>query len=122
PGAKAGMVDAADLHNDAKSGVAGRGPAPKQNIPFREAGEGLSPYGIASPRHAPEIEQEISRAAGRDIIINFTPHLIPMSRGELCTTYARLAKGAIAADCAGALEHQYEGEPFVHLASKGVIP
>jgi N-acetyl-gamma-glutamyl-phosphate reductase len=118
----AGVIDASDLVIDAKSGVSGAGRSLKQNILFCEAGEGLSPYGIASHRHAPEIEQEISRAAGKDVIVNFTPHLIPMSRGELCTTYARLMKGATAADCAGVLEGRYKDEPFVHLAPKGVIP
>ena len=91
PLVKAGLIDAGDLIIDAKSGVSGAGRSLKQNMLFCEAGEGLSPYGIASHRHAPEIEQEMSRAAGREVIVNFTPHLIPMSRGELCTTYARLA-------------------------------
>src|SRR4029077_1536791 len=59
---------------------------------------------------------------GRDIVVNFTPHLIPMSRGELCTTYARLASGASAADCARALAERYEGEPFVSLVPQGVYP
>ena len=122
PLAKAGLIKVSDLVIDAKSGVSGAGRSLKQNILFCEAGEGLSPYGIAGHRHAPEIEQEISRAAGRDIVVNFTPHLIPMSRGELCTIYARLARGATAADCTGVLESLYSGEPFVHLAPIGVIP
>jgi N-acetyl-gamma-glutamyl-phosphate reductase len=122
PLVKAGMIDASDLVIDAKSGVSGAGRSLKQNILFCEAGEGLSPYGIASHRHAPEIEQEISLAAGKDVIVNFTPHLIPMSRGELCTTYAKLADGATAADCTGVLEQQYTEEPFIHLAPKGVLP
>src|SRR5439155_23473503 len=107
PLAKAGLIEVSDLIIDAKSGVSGAGRSLKQNILFCEAGEGLSPYGIAGHRHAPEIEQEISRAAGRDIIVNFTPHLVPMSRGELCTTYTRMAKGATAADCNIALERHY---------------
>lgn len=122
PLAKAGLIDAGDLIIDAKSGVSGAGRSLKQNILFCEAGEGLSPYGVASHRHAPEIEQEVSRAAGRDIIVNFTPHLIPMSRGELCTVYAKLASGATAADCAAALDRQYKDEPFVRMAPKGVLP
>jgi N-acetyl-gamma-glutamyl-phosphate reductase len=56
------------------------------------------------------------------VVVNFTPHLIPMSRGELCTTYARLANGATAEDCMRSLADAYEGEPFVHLAPKGVTP
>lgn len=122
PLAKAGLIEVSDLVIDAKSGVSGAGRSLKQNILFCEVGEGLSPYGIAGHRHAPEIEQEISRAAGRDVVVNFTPHLIPMSRGELCTIYARLARNATAADCARILESEYKGEPFVHLAPTGVIP
>jgi N-acetyl-gamma-glutamyl-phosphate reductase len=122
PLVKAGHIDASDIVIDAKSGVSGAGRSLKQNLLFTEAGEGLSPYGIASHRHAPEMEQEISKAAGRPVIVNFTPHLIPMSRGELCTTYARLANGATADDCMRSLAEAYHGEPFVRLAPKGVTP
>jgi N-acetyl-gamma-glutamyl-phosphate reductase len=122
PLVKAGHIDSSDIVIDAKSGVSGAGRSLKQNLLLAEAGEGLSPYGIASHRHAPEIEQEISKAAGRRVIVNFTPHLIPMSRGELCTTYARLANGSTAEDCMRSLADAYKGEPFVHLAPKGVTP
>lgn len=122
PLVKAGLIDASDLIIDAKSGVSGAGRSLKQNVLFCEAGEGLSPYGVASHRHSPEIEQEISRAAGSQVIVNFTPHLIPMSRGELCTSYAKLKGGATAADCVAALEEHYKDEPFVFLAPKGVMP
>lgn len=122
PLVKAGLIDASDLVIDAKSGVSGAGRSLKQNLLFCEAGEGLSPYGIATHRHAPEIEQEISLAAGREVIVNFTPHLIPMSRGELCTVYARLSPGRTAADCKEALASAYSGEPFVALAPEGVVP
>jgi N-acetyl-gamma-glutamyl-phosphate reductase len=115
-------IDIGDIIIDAKSGVTGAGRSLKQNLLFSEAGEGLSPYGIASHRHAPEMEQELSKVAGRPVIINFTPHLIPMSRGELCTTYARLANGATAEDCVRSLAAAYEDEPFVRLAPKGVTP
>src|SRR4029079_14114299 len=111
-----------DLIIDAKSGVSGAGRSLKQNVLFCEAGEGLSPYGVASHRHAPEIEREVSRAAGREVIVNFTPHLIPMSRGELCTTYARLKPGVAAQGLIGILAEHSRGEPFVHLAPRGVIP
>lgn len=122
PLVKKGLLEVEDIVIDAKSGVSGAGRSLKQNLLFCEAGEGLSPYGIASHRHAPEIEQEISKAAGRAVIVNFTPHLIPMSRGELCTIYARLSGGATAADCERALAESYEQEDFVRLAPKGVAP
>ena len=122
PLVKAGLIDATDLIIDAKSGVSGAGRSLKQNILFCEAGEGLSPYGVATHRHAPEIEQEIARACGKPVFVNFTPHLIPMSRGELITAYARLAPGVSAGDCEKLLSEHYADEPFVHMAPKGVFP
>ncbi len=116
------LIDASDIVIDAKSGVSGAGRSLKQNILFSEAGEGLSPYAIASHRHAPEIEQEISAAAGEQVLVNFTPHLVPMSRGELVTAYVRLAAGRSAADLAAALGERYRAAPFVKLAPKGTLP
>ena len=121
PLVKAGLVDAHDLVIDAKSGVTGAGRGLKQNTLFSEAGEGLSPYSVASHRHTAEIDQEIGIAAGVAVTANFTPYLIPMARGELCTCYVRL-KGATADDLRAALENTYRGEPFVHVAKKGVLP
>ena len=121
PLARAGLINAEDIVIDAKSGVSGAGRSLKQNTLFCEAGEGLSPYSVAKHRHAPEIEQEIAAAVGASVTVNFTPHLIPMSRGELCTSYLRL-KGATADDLRDALASAYRGEPFVHVAAKGVLP
>ena len=121
PLVKAGLVDAHDLVIDAKSGVTGAGRGLKQNTLFAEAGEGLSPYSVASHRHTAEIDQEIGVAAGEAVTANFTPHLIPMARGELCTCYVRL-NGTSADDLRDALAEAYRDEPFVHVANKGVMP
>jgi N-acetyl-gamma-glutamyl-phosphate reductase len=121
PIARAKLIDVDDIVIDAKSGVTGAGRGLKQYTLFSEAGEGLSPYSVASHRHSPEIEQEIGSAAGAAVTVNFTPHLIPMSRGELCTSYVRL-KGASADDLRAALAEAYRDEPFVHVAKKGVLP
>ena len=121
PLAKAGLDRRDDIVIDAKSGVTGAGRGLKQNTLFSEAGEGLSPYSVGMHRHAPEIEQEIGVAAGAPVTVNFTPHLIPMARGELCTSYVRL-NGASADDLRAALEQAYANEPFVHVARKGVLP
>ncbi len=120
-----GLIDADDLVIDAKSGITGAGRGLKQNTLFSEAGEGLSPYSIAAHRHAPEIEQEVAKAIGRapaDMRVNFVPHLIPMSRGELITSHVRLAKGKTAADLRAEIAKVYEGEPFVRLLKEGAIP
>jgi N-acetyl-gamma-glutamyl-phosphate reductase len=117
-----GLIDAGEIIVDAKSGTSGAGRSPKQNLLFAEAGEGLSPYSVGTHRHAPEMEQEIGKAAGRDVTINFTPHLIPMSRGELVTCYVRLDGRSTADDLRSALQKAYEAKPFVHVAAQGAIP
>jgi N-acetyl-gamma-glutamyl-phosphate reductase len=121
PIARTKLIDVDDIVIDAKSGVTGAGRGLKQSTLFSEAGEGLSPYSVGTHRHAPEIEQEIGVAAGSAVTVNFTPHLIPMARGELCTSYVKL-NGASADDLRAALEQAYRDEPFVHVAKKGVLP
>ena len=122
PLVKVGLIDADDLVIDAKSGVTGAGRSLKQNILFSEAGEGLSPYAVGTHRHGPEIDQELTVAAARDIVVNFTPHLVPMARGELITAYAKLSDGISVADCRAALADHYRNETFVGMAPEGVIP
>lgn len=122
PIVKAGLVDATNLIIDAKSGVSGAGRGLKLSTQFCEAGEGLSPYGIAAHRHAPEIEQELSIAAGAPLIVNFTPHLIPMSRGELLTVYVALKDDSTVDDLRSALNEAYFDEPFVRMAQPGIVP
>jgi N-acetyl-gamma-glutamyl-phosphate reductase len=119
---KANLIEASDVIIDAKSGVSGAGRTLKQNILFSEAGEGLSPYGIGNHRHVPEIEQELGLAAGSPVTINFSPHLAPMSRGELCTCYVRLAGKSTAADLRKALIKAYANSPFVRIVEEGAIP
>ncbi len=122
PLAKAKLISLDDIIVDAKSGVSGAGRSLKQNILFAEAGEGLSPYGIGNHRHVPEIEQELGLASGTPVIVNFTPHLAPMARGELCTSYVRLAGKTSASDLRKALTHAYAQSPFVRVVEEGVIP
>jgi N-acetyl-gamma-glutamyl-phosphate reductase len=122
PPVAAKLIAPEDIIIDAKSGVSGAGRSLKQNILFSEAGEGVSPYGIASHRHVPEIEQELGFAAGATVTVNFTPHLTPMARGELCTCHVRLAGQATAADLRQALADAYAKSPFVRVVEEGVIP
>ena len=116
------LIEVEDIIIDAKSGVSGAGRDAKQGSLFTEVAEGIHAYGIASHRHAPEIEQGLSLAAGRDVLVNFTPHLMPMSRGILATTYVRLKPGVTAADLRTALAERYAGEPFVRLLPEGAAP
>ncbi len=118
----AGAIAADDIIIDAKSGTSGAGRSAKEANLFCEVADGIHPYGIASHRHAPEIEQGLSQAAGRPVMVNFTPHLMPMSRGILTTIYARAARGLKAADLRAILADSYRGEPFVRVLPPGVAP
>lgn len=118
----AGAILGEDLIIDAKSGVSGAGRSLKEQNLFCEAGEGAHAYGIAAHRHAPEIEQQLSGIAGAPVLVNFTPHLLPMNRGELVTCYAKLAPGRTVADARAALGARYQREPFVHVAPEGLSP
>ena len=122
PLVSARLIDHQDIIINAISGVSGAGRAPKQGILFAEVGEGVAPYAVAAHRHAPEIEQELGRAAGDTLTVNFTPHLAPMSRGELVTSYLRLNAGHTADDLRKALTTAYKTSPFVHVLEKGPIP
>lgn len=107
---------------DAKSGTTGAGRALKEGSLFCEVNEGLKAYGIGEHRHTPEIEQELSLASGEDITLTFTPHLIPMNRGILATTYVTLQAGVTVADIRKTLEARYQNEAFVHVLPEGVLP
>ena len=103
---------------DAKSGTSGAGRALREGNLFCEVNEGFTPYGVAHHRHMGEIDQELSRAAGRPVAPSFTPHLVPMSRGILATIYAQGEAEAVHA----ALTQTYGGEPFVHVLPFGTWP
>src|SRR5690606_12588780 len=117
-----GAIEADDIIIDAKSGVSGAGREAKQGSLFAEVAEGIHAYGVAGHRHAPEIEQGLSAAAGRKITVNFTPHLMPMNRGILSTIYVRLANGATPDGLREILARRYAGEPFVKVVPSGVSP
>jgi N-acetyl-gamma-glutamyl-phosphate reductase len=94
-----------------------------QNILYCEVTDGISAYGIASHRHAPEIEQGLREAAGgKEVVINFTPHLMPMSRGILESIYVKTAPGKTAADLKAHLQGVYAQEPFVHVLEGSKVP
>ena len=94
----------------------------KESSLFTEVAEGIHAYVVAGHRHAPEIEQGLSHAAGREVIVNFTPHLVPMNRGILATIYVRLAGGAEAGDLRRTLQARYDDEPFVRVVPEGTAP
>jgi N-acetyl-gamma-glutamyl-phosphate reductase len=122
PLVQAGLIDEDDIIIDAKSGVSGAGRAAKEASLYAEVAEGIHAYGIAGHRHAPEIEQGLSRAAGRPVVVNFTPHLMPMNRGILSTLYVKLRDGAGVADLRRTLADAYQGERFVRVLPEGAVP
>ena len=94
PLVKEGLIDTDSLIVDAKSGTSGAGRGAKVSNLYCEVNENIKAYGVAGHRHTPEIEEQLGYAAGRPLVINFTPHLVPMNRGILVTEYARLIPGA----------------------------
>ncbi len=112
---KAGLIEPRDVIVDSKSGVSGAGRTLKLTTHFPECNESVSAYNIGRHRHQPEIEQVLSTAAGAGVEVIFTPHLIPMDRGILTTTYSRPTRTLTEADVLGCLREFYADEPFVRV-------
>jgi N-acetyl-gamma-glutamyl-phosphate reductase len=119
---EAGLIAHDPIIIDAKSGVTGAGRAAKESSLHSEVSEGLHAYGVGNHRHAPEIEQGLSDAAGAPVTVSFTPHLVPMNRGILATIYVRLEGGAQAEDLQAALARRYREEPFVQVLPFKSLP
>lgn len=122
PLAKAGLIDTDTLIIDAKSGVSGAGRGAKVDNLYCEVNENCKAYGVAGHRHTPEIEEQLSYAAGRPVVLNFTPHLIPMNRGILITAYAKLTKEVTEEQLRKIYESAYETERFVRVLPEGICP
>ncbi len=131
PLVKEGLIDPDTLIIDAKSGTSGAGRGAKVPNLYCEVNENIKAYGVASHRHTPEIEEQLGYAAGREILVNFTPHLVPMNRGILVTEYAKLlpvtradgGKSLPAYEEIRAVYDKYYGkETFVRVLEKGVCP
>ncbi len=118
---KAKAIDPDEIVIDAKSGMTGAGRAAKEEMLFSEVSEGFHAYGVGHHRHMAELDQEFSLAAGREVVVSFTPHLVPMNRGILSTIYVRGLK-ASAQDLHALLLKSYANEPFVHVLPFGALP
>ncbi len=115
-----GVIDARQIIVDAKSGVSGAGRGLKLRNLYVEVNDSITPYNIGhTHRHVGEIEQELCRLSDEDPFVVFSPHLTPMSRGILATTYVRLKNGAANGDLAALYEKRYKGEPFIRLSRSG---
>ena len=107
---------------DAKSGMTGAGRPAKEAMLFSEVSEGFHAYGVGHHRHMAELDQEFSLAAGREVVVTFTPHLVPMNRGILSTIYVRGRRGRTPEDLHELLLKFYVKEPFVHVLPFGETP
>ncbi len=148
PLVRQGMLDLSSIIVDAKSGTSGAGRGAKVPNLFCEVNESIKPYGVATHRHTPEIEEQLGYAVysivegeasysnsavsdkfeekgepgGYPLTINFTPHLVPMNRGILATCYASLMPGYKSADVAEAFHEEYDKEYFVRFKGEGSFP
>ena len=122
PMVKEGLIDPSTLIIDAKSGTSGAGRGAKVANLYCEVNESIKAYGVAGHRHTPEIEEQLSLAAGEPVTISFTPHLVPMDRGILITAYASLAKAVSYEEVKAVYDRYYEKERFVRVLQKDVCP
>jgi N-acetyl-gamma-glutamyl-phosphate reductase len=119
---QAGLVSPEGIIIDSKTGVSGAGKTPQASSHFCEVNEGVKAYGVGTHRHGPEIAQELTLAAGKEVDLVFTPHLIPMNRGILTTIYGRLSNKCDAQEVRKVLEEKYCGEPFIRILPEGTWP
>ena len=122
PCVKEGLIDPNTIIIDAKSGTSGAGRGAKVDNLFCEVNENIKAYGVAGHRHTPEIEEQLGYAAGEPVLINFTPHLVPMQRGILVTAYASLKKDVTYEEVKAVYDKYYKDEFFVRVLNKDVCP
>lgn len=122
PLVKEGLIDPKSIIVDAKSGTSGAGRGAKVPNLFCEVNENCKAYGVATHRHTPEIEEQLTYAAGEEVLINFTPHLIPMQRGILATAYGNLKKDVTYDEVKAVYDKYYKNEYFVRVLEGEVPP
>src|SRR5512134_33261 len=117
-----GLIDRKGIVADCKTGVSGGGRSPSLGFHYPEVEEGVRPYGLPKHRHNPEMDQELSLAAGDRVSITFVPHLMPMVRGILATCYAAARAKVTENDFEAAYRKHYGKEPFVRMLPPGLLP
>ena len=122
PALRNNLIEIEDIIIDSKSGVSGAGRKLDVDFLYSTCNESVGAYKIASHRHTPEIEQELSKIAGEPVSLLFTPHLIPMTRGILTTAYAKIKDSCSSEEAREIYGKAYENEPFVNLLESGVWP
>lgn len=123
PVLKEGLIDTTSVIADSKSGTSGAGREPQVGSLFCEVNEAFKAYKVGGQhRHTPEIEQELSRLAGQEMTLSFTPHLLPIDRGILSTIYATLTKDVTGKELTELYRNFYQGERFVRICPPGSFP
>ena len=122
PLVKEGLINPKSIIVDAKSGTTGAGRGAKVANLFCEVNENIKAYGVTTHRHTPEIEEQLSYAAGKSVVINFTPHLVPMQRGILVTAYADLTKDVTYDEVKAIYDKYYKDEKFIRVLDKDLCP
>lgn len=122
PLAKEGIIDMSTLIIDAKSGTSGAGRSAKVANLYCEVNENMKAYGVATHRHTPEIEEQLGYASGENVVLNFTPHLVPMNRGILATEYAKLTKDVTYDEVKAIYDKYYANEKFIRVLEKNICP
>ncbi len=110
-----GYIEPTGIIIDAKSGVSGAGRSPKLTTLYSECNESISAYSVGRHRHTPEIEQVLTQSCGKNVEVVFTPHLVPMDRGILCTMYAKFARQVSEDELLDAMRKFYAGKPFIRV-------
>ena len=122
PLVKEGLIDPNTVIIDAKSGTSGAGRGAKVDNLYCEGNESIKAYGVGVHRHTPEIEEQLSLAAGKPVTISFTPHLVPMNRGILVTAYGTLLKSVTYEEVKAIYDKYYENEYFVRVLGRDEAP
>ncbi|MBP1157779.1 MULTISPECIES: N-acetyl-gamma-glutamyl-phosphate reductase [unclassified Paenibacillus] len=122
PIAASGLMDPKSVIADAKSGVSGAGRGLSLTVHYAEINENFLAYKVNKHQHTPEIEQTLSRLAGEEVVMTFTTHLVPMTRGILSTIYVNLKERRSEDEIFDLYRKYYEGRRFVRIRDKGKYP
>ena len=122
PGIKKGLFNTAGIGIDAKSGVTGAGRKAEKSLNFSEVNESFKAYKPFEHPHVPEMDQELSRIAKKEVSVVFVPHLLPLNRGILSTIYVPLIKSTTAEELLNAYQKVYLDEPFINVYPGGALP
>ncbi|MCM1179030.1 MAG: N-acetyl-gamma-glutamyl-phosphate reductase [Clostridium sp.] len=122
PLVKEGIIDLGSIIIDAKSGTSGAGRGAKINNLYCEVNENMKAYGVTTHRHTPEIEEQLGYACGREVLLTFTPHLVPMNRGILVTAYGNLVGKSSYEEIKAVYDKYYAKERFIRVLDRDICP